>query len=293
MLKYPRWKALSGRWSRKDELGFTLIELIIVLGIITMLSVGLLVGLQTFRHINDLDRAAAGTMELLRTARQRTVVGDQNDRWGVHVTSSQSELFQGSAYIGSNADKYDYPIRVTASWALMGGGNDIVFDRIDGTTGMNGTITLTGVGGETRVMTILSSGESALIGALPPQLLTRVTDTRHAHLTLTYDLSTAAVLQLKFTDPPNPDVIENITIADYVSVSGDEFLWEDTIDVNGDAETLRLVSHTLNPKTVLSVRRDRDDNAKAVEMLVDGFSIATYSATGVILAGAGVTVAVQ
>lgn len=272
--------------------GFTLIELIIVLGIITMLSVGLLVGLQTFRRLNDLDRAAAGTMELLRTARQRTVVGDQDDRWGVHVTAPQSMLFQGSAYGGLNADEYNYPVGVTASWSLPLGVDDIVFDRIDGTTVMNGTITLTGAGGETRVITILSSGESALIGALPPQLLTRVTDTRHAHLTLTYDLSTAAVLRLTFTDdPPNPDVIENITIADYVS--GGQFLWEETISVNGDAETLRLVSHTLNPKTVLSVRRDRDDNAKAVEMLVDGIPIATYSALGAIAPGAGVDVAVQ
>lgn len=268
--------------------GFTLIELLMVMSIISILATGILVGVRTVNRKGELDRSASGTIELLRTARERTLATLNDDQWGLHLTGSSVALFQGATYVSAD-DTFALPSGVTATWALTGGGDDVVFDRIEGTTALSGTITLTNTSGDDRVITVLDSGEIALIGVLPVELGTRVDDTRHAHLVLIYDLSTATTLELTFIDMP--DVIESITIADFVS--GSQFLWRETIDVNGDDETLRLVSHVLGPATTLSVRRDQADNGLPLEMRVDGILIASYTAGGTITPGSGVTVTVQ
>ncbi len=275
--------------SSMHQKGFSLIALMIVLSMISALSVGILFGVRTAQQKGELDRAAAGTMELLRTAREQTLAAKDDDLWGLHLTGTSVAVFKGATFMSAD-DLFTLPPGVSAAWTILGGGDDIVFDRIEGTTSNAGLVTLThAISGDSRFITILSSGEISAIGVLPGQFDTRITDTRHVHLGLTYDLSTATTLQLTFIDTPN--VVEDITIADYVSAG--VFTWVETIDVNGNPERIRLVSHALNPTTTLSVRRDRAVNTLALEMRVDGVLIASYSAAGVITPGAGVSVSIQ
>lgn len=271
------------------EAGFTLVELIVVFSIIALTASLVMLGFRSVSRSNDLDRSVSGVMELLRHARERTIASEGDTQWGVHMTSSAAMLFSGSSYLGVAEDTYTFPQSVTASWSLTGSGDDVVFERIDGSTINDGTITLTNAESETRVITLLTSGEFALIGVLPPETGTRAADTRHVHLELGYDLSTATTLQLTFIDTPN--VVENITIADYVDMG--QFVWMEEIDVNGNPEILRFVSHALSPETELSVRRDQDHNNTAVEIRVDGALIASYDVMGILTPGAGVTASVQ
>lgn len=284
-------EARLARGGKTHERGFSMFELLIAIAILFVLIAGTLLFLSQFRARYDVDRAAAGTLALLRLARERTIAADNDAQWGVHVTSSQIMLFEGASYVTAE-DTLTLPPHVTASATLTGGGSDAVFNRIDGTTATNGTITLTGQGTTSRVLTIYVSGETGLAQTLPAPTGTRVTDTRHVHFLLPFSLNTSTTMTLTFSNSPNPDTVEAIDVQS--NISNGQFLWEDDVDVNGSNQHLRIVSHSIGVSdTNLAIRRDRMENDKALVIDVDGVVIATYTAGGVVSGGVGVTVTVQ
>ena len=111
---------------RIQERGFSLIEVLIAVAIIVVLAAIAFLALGQFRARSDVDRAATGALAFLRLARERTVAGEGDTQWGVHVTSSQLMLFQGSSFVSAE-DTLTLPPTIIASAALSGGGSDIVF----------------------------------------------------------------------------------------------------------------------------------------------------------------------
>ena len=193
---------------------------------------------------------------------------------------------------GDAEDTFTLPNSVTAAASLVGGGPDVVFDRIDGATATSGTVTLTGPGGGQRILTIFASGDAVASSALPPPLGTRVTDTRHAHLALPFSLNGSTTMTLTFSNSPNPDTVQAINVPS--QISGGQFLWGGSVDVNGSAQQLILASHAIGVSTTdLSVTRDRTQNDKALVIDVDGTIIVSYTATGTLNGGVGVTVSIQ
>lgn len=271
--------------------GFSLLEVVIAMAIFLLLLGATLAVLASFRSRGEIDRASSGTVSLLRLARERTVAGQNNIQWGVHVRSGALDLFSGAAFT-SAVETFTFPRGVTATAALSGGGFDVVFKRIDGTTATNGTITLATSLGETRTVTIFLSGETALSGALPLPQNTRITDTRHVHLALPFSLNNSNTIHLTFSNPPNPNTVQAINIPSNI-VNG-QFTWEGDVDVNGSIQHLALVSHAIGVTTTnLAVRRDKLENNKAVVIDVDGTVIASYTVAGALTPGVGVTATVQ
>lgn len=122
----------------------------------------------------------------------------------------------------------------------------------------------------------------------PPQR-----DSRHLEFDLEdasdrgWTIRGSSTLRLVFHDPPNPDVTQNISMANYFNSGSTLFDWEGSVDVNGDTESLRVHTHYIDANdTTLSIHRDRGVNQKAVDISIDGKAIVSYAANGTATVGA-------
>ncbi|MFY9457917.1 MAG: prepilin-type N-terminal cleavage/methylation domain-containing protein [Candidatus Spechtbacterales bacterium] len=112
-------------------------------------------------------------------------------------------------------------------------------------------------------------------------------DSRHLEFDLLdtsgrgWSIRGATTLRLVFLDPPNADVTRNISMASYFNSGSTEFDWEGSVNVNGDAESLRVHTHYIDANdTTLSIHRDRGVNQKAVDISIDARAIVSYAAGG-------------
>ncbi|MEK7557026.1 MAG: prepilin-type N-terminal cleavage/methylation domain-containing protein [Patescibacteria group bacterium] len=281
---------------RGKSRGFTLVEIIVVLAIILLL-VGLgLAAYRTFGRNVNLGTVSQQIVIVLDDARSRTVASLSDSQYGVHFENDTYTLFQGSTYNaqGNNNEAHPLPTGVEfGSITLSGGGNDVVFDRITGTTSQSGTIVLrlTDTPATTQTITISPQGQADASGSVAPTD-TRVTDTRHVHFTLGWTIQGTSTLTLTFS---NPSHTENISMSDYFNADQTDFDWEGDVDVGGDSEHLRIQSHSIDAtNTTLSVERDRRDNDVAVAVSIDGNEIVSYAADGTATVGSdGGTMEVQ
>ena len=284
----------ESNWYKRD--GFTLIEIIVVSAIFVVLAAGLLVNFNSSRTQVALDTGAEEVVTVLATARSRTVASQNEELWGVHFASDSFTLFKGPLYA---SDPSSYEERKTArgtSIALVsfsGGGQDVLFDRLTGTTATVGSLRLEALNNPSQMRTIYieSSGRASLVPSpAPPQRL--LDDTRHVHFTLPWSLANSTLMHLLWTDPPSPSVQVDIVISDFIT-SG-QFLWESDTNVNGSLQHLRIVSHSITAnQTVLAIRRDRDENSKALTVSVDMADVASYTASGDVTSGSGITYDIQ
>lgn len=127
------------------RLGFTFIELLIVLGIMGIVA---LVALPFFSDTisrNDLQTASWQLANDLRRARSAAMASQSNSAWSVHVQSDRHVLFVGTTYNASDPNNLITLLPSTiaiSSIALNGGGSDVRFSKIKGQTSDFGTITL-------------------------------------------------------------------------------------------------------------------------------------------------------
>ena len=275
------------RSSKTYPKGFTLIELLVVTAIITLLVVIALARFTTFGRQINIDLASQQLISALQLARNQTVASEDETVYGVHFEANKYVLFKGSDYVTStdtkefNLDKAEiYEINL-----LPAGSSNVVFTRIRGSTQNTGNIRVRLIAEPSRTKNILinSLGQVSLEEAVSPTG-TRIGDTRHVHLDFGWSMQSSTTMSLIFSDPGNPDVIQNINISDYIA--GGKFDWEGTVGVYGEDQTLRIHSHLLNvSNTILSGHRDRRYNTKALEIRVDGVTVVIYDAAGNVTAG--------
>lgn len=131
----------------KINRGITLIEIIIVISIIIMISVLVLPNLTRFKKDQSLRNTTEEIVSLLSKARNNTMASLNLNNYGVHFESSQVVLFAGSTY--NSADPlneiimFDPLVKIPATGGInVGGGSNVVFERMTGNTSNNGTIIL-------------------------------------------------------------------------------------------------------------------------------------------------------
>lgn len=120
--------------------GFSLIELLIVIGIFSIFA-----GMSTSVYYNmrshtDLELAINTTVEAVRFAQSSAQSGRGDSKWGVEILSDKIVIFKGDSYVSrlSASDEiFDYSGKVLAT-----GLSEIVFEKISGTTVNTGTINL-------------------------------------------------------------------------------------------------------------------------------------------------------
>ena len=143
--------------------GFTLIEVLIVIGVMALL-VGLSsLSLVSFGKGSELDSARTSVVQALRESQSNSLANLGNNPWGVHFEANKVVIFQdtGSGYNPgdsvNNRTKV-MPKGVTISWSLTGGTDYLMFDKGLGTTLNNGTVTITSTANTTATVTINKEG---------------------------------------------------------------------------------------------------------------------------------------
>lgn len=267
----------------KSSIGFTLIELLIVAAVIAILLIIVLARLGLFGQQSEVSLTAQRIISTLEIARNQTLASEGETVYGVHFESDKYVLFKGTTYSSIDPDNKEFTLSVVEIFdTIVTGGNDVVFTRIRGTTANSGDIKIRSISDTSRTATILINFQgqvSLLESTISPT--SQITDTRHVHINIGFPIDTANSMELRFFDPTNPDVVENVDIPSFVS-SG-KFDWEGAVDVYGSDQTLRIHSHgSLSPDTQLSIHRDRRFNDKALKISIDSTLIITYDENGTI-----------
>ncbi len=126
--------------SKVNQSGFTLLEVLLALGLIVAIagfSTPLI--LQTQRQ-NDMDVAVSSVVQSLRRAQALSQAGRADGPWGVRVVNGEVDVFQGTSYAARDTD-YDEIINFSTA-ITASGTSEINFAELTGFPASTGTITL-------------------------------------------------------------------------------------------------------------------------------------------------------
>lgn len=127
---------------------FTLIELMVVIGAMGLLFSLTMPALLGFRGNSDLENSREGAVQALRRAQVETLASKGDSQWGVYFATStlphRYTLFQGPSYASRTVSSdvvFEVPRRIEIfQMGLAGGGQEVVFGRVVGTTTQPGLI---------------------------------------------------------------------------------------------------------------------------------------------------------
>ena len=264
--------------------GFTALEILIVVAILTLLGAMSLVSFTNSRRVQDLVTSGSDVLSILRLAQAKALAGEAGDQWGVRLEQSQYILFRGAAYAGSpTATAYALPGTIEiVDIALAGGGQEVVFRRLDGATAQAGTLNVRVQGSASQIfaITIDGSGRAYQTGTAPVQTGARVIDARHRAFAFSWGIDDAVSIIFTFSNPT--DVRTAVMTPAPPRTSYDSGTL--TFTVGGFDQVLRVHAVSLSSSgTLLSIDRDcRKNNKKVAIAILDGDAItkeiATYEA---------------
>ena len=135
-------KTLAISTKTKDR-GFTVIELLVSIAVITLLAVLSFNAFTRFTKRQELNAAVTDIISVLEEARLLTLAAKKNIAYGVHFNTEDVTLFSGSSYVVSASDnvvtKLTSRVHI-ATTSFAGGGQDVFFDRLTGKTNNSGTL---------------------------------------------------------------------------------------------------------------------------------------------------------
>ena len=275
--------------------GATLLEVIIGIAVLFIL-IAIALPSSSTKKTMDVQINAQQIVSTLSLARSRTTASESDSQHGVFfdVVSSSYTLFEGSDYASRDIGEdqvFEISSSVEISSVSFAGGNEIVFERIYGSTLQSGSLVLELVSDPSVTSTVLvaPSGQINTSSPLVPSDNDRVVDSRHVHIEYVgRDINTSTEnIVLTF-----PTATEIIPISD--NMSGGEIVWSSTIMVDGEEQQLSIQTHRLNDimlGTQLSIKRDRGFNTKALEVSLSGDvsgEIIIYTALGELTPGTSI-----
>jgi len=279
---------------------FSLIEILIVVGILLLLGAIAYPAFNVFRNQMALSNSSEEIVNTLRLVQNKTLASEESSQYGVYFDTSSSPhqytFFKGSDYASRDVS-YDVVHEIADiveiyEIDLEGGGNEVVFEKVTGSTYQSGKVSvrLSGDPSRARTIGIRSTGQISIGTEVPPSDTIRTNDSRHVHFDYSRDINTATEsIVLNFEG----GVTE--TIAININLIGGQLFWEGDVDVNGEIQRIKIHTHRLNsPDTRFCVHRDRRYNTKALTIDIDDSpdfdpgTLVEYSADGIITDGTSV-----
>lgn len=129
----------------RERAGFTLVEIVVAIGIMIALASVIVSGFLNFRKASLLNASAEIVASELLGARTKTLSSEGGYQYGVHFQSDRVVLFRGATYSAGDPNNVETVLPSAAEISaitLTGGGADLVFARLTGATSQNGSVTV-------------------------------------------------------------------------------------------------------------------------------------------------------
>lgn len=148
----------------KAKSGFSLIEVIIVIGILAVLTAGSIGIYSNYSKNVELDTSANSIISDLKSAQSKAINGEESLKWGIRFINGTDDYYE----IFSTSDSYTVGVSpekktvylvkgVTFSDPSEGTSKDIIYDKIRGTITSDTTVKITS-GGTEKTINITALG---------------------------------------------------------------------------------------------------------------------------------------
>ncbi len=149
-VRLPSKKEMKIKAKRSTK-GFTVAEIIIVLGILALLVSMIVSSFGKVGGSEALDTTVASVISILNEAKSQAVSSKDASNYGVRILNNGLISFKNS--YGTNNKEYIVSNLVTVSTST-GIGADIIFNNVSGNTNASGTITITVLNDSSKNSTI-------------------------------------------------------------------------------------------------------------------------------------------
>lgn len=125
--------------------GFGIIELVVVVAIVLIISNMAIVSSINFRKSRALNNSVETIRLAVKEAQERTLASENSYQYGAHFDADKVVVFRGASYSSSDSNNVPYLVSDEAeisATSLVGGGTNMVFNKITGRTSQSGTITV-------------------------------------------------------------------------------------------------------------------------------------------------------
>jgi prepilin-type N-terminal cleavage/methylation domain-containing protein len=164
MSSHTRYKIQDTRYNffRKAKKGFTMLELLIVIAITAILSVGAVSLYANQQKAKILDNTAQEIANYLRYAQQKSVSQEQGLQWGVHFDNPSSgsdfyALYTGTTYSSPIETKY-LPTGIIFTTPATGNSINISFNKLTGTSTSQSLVIQSTSSNATKTISVSSQG---------------------------------------------------------------------------------------------------------------------------------------
>lgn len=130
----------------KNNCGFSLIEIMIVIAILALLSAGVTIWFFNYRLQAEMDSGVKTIINVLRDAQTRSISGKDSRLWGVYFDSAGNKVFlfrdDGTGFAGSTVkeeNNLSSALKIN-SGSVSGGCGEIIFNKPGGGTALDCTI---------------------------------------------------------------------------------------------------------------------------------------------------------
>ncbi len=140
--------------------GFTAIETLIVVAILALISSGIFLSFRTATTRDTLEKSSQNALSVFSKARFDAINGKDGVPYGVRIASSTLTIFSGTSYSAGSAGNSvtDLGAVTIDQVSLSGGGYDVPFSLLTGTTSKTGTFRMTSAASTTKTFTIYKTG---------------------------------------------------------------------------------------------------------------------------------------
>lgn len=147
--------------------GVTLVEILVAISIIGLISSLVLVSFSDFRARKTLDASVEGMLAAFSQAHLDTISSKNNNQYGVHIATGEVVYFIGPTYATGTATNIVFtlhPAIEILNISLNGGGSDVLYKRLSGSTDQYGTFQLRPKGriNTTTTITVNKTGATSI-----------------------------------------------------------------------------------------------------------------------------------
>ena len=257
----------------QNSSGFTLIEILVTIAIFAIILSIVIVATKSFSDTVNLDNAGKIIGTNIKLAKMRSVGALNDTNYGVRFEGDKITVFAGDTFDVS--DPTNKVVNLSdnvkiSSINLAGGGIDLVFNRLTGTTNNAGTIEIELANDSSEKKQIVINEEGQIDHVLfQTSLVSPITNARHVHYSLGWNIESSTILRFERIIGGIPTV-NDIDATTYFNTDKSEFDWSGETII-GSSQTAKIHGWLDGSNnTILCVILDQTESDTLNIYFVDG-----------------------